>query len=71
MKLLHVYSSILAMKPHALVKQLAAAIHEFVAPTYRPELHYMRGFGPASARQAVLVESRRMLPVRRDERTNS
>ncbi|MFD2053954.1 hypothetical protein ACFSQT_12900 [Mesorhizobium calcicola] len=29
----------------------AAAIREFVAPTYRPERYYMRGPGPASARR--------------------
>ena len=29
----------------------AAAIREFVAPTYRPERHYMRGPGPAHARR--------------------
>lgn len=30
----------------------AVAIREFVAPTYRPERHYMRGPGPACARRA-------------------
>lgn len=29
----------------------AFAIREFIAPTYRPERHYMRGPGPACARQ--------------------
>ncbi|MHA6684931.1 hypothetical protein [Mesorhizobium sp. A556] len=28
----------------------AAAIREFVSPTYRPERYYMRGPGPACAR---------------------
>jgi hypothetical protein len=28
-----------------------AALREFVAPTYRPERHYMRGPGPACARR--------------------
>ncbi len=28
----------------------ASALREFVAPTYRPERHYMRGPGPASRR---------------------
>ncbi|MER2535468.1 MAG: hypothetical protein ABTQ31_09930 [Rhizobiaceae bacterium] len=28
----------------------AAALREFVAPSYRPERHYMRGPGPACAR---------------------
>jgi hypothetical protein len=30
----------------------AAAIREFIAPTYRPERYYMRGPGPACARRA-------------------
>lgn len=30
---------------------LIAAIREFLAPTYRPEQHYMRGPGPACARR--------------------
>jgi hypothetical protein len=29
----------------------AAAIREFVSPTYRPERYYMRGPGPACARR--------------------
>jgi hypothetical protein len=33
----------------------AAAIREFVAPTYRPERHYMRGPGPAYARRRQQV----------------
>ena len=28
----------------------AVALREFLAPTYRPERHYMRGPGPACAR---------------------
>ncbi|MBE1707438.1 MULTISPECIES: hypothetical protein [Mesorhizobium] len=31
----------------------AAAIREFVAPTYRPERYYMRGPGPACARRGT------------------
>ncbi|WP_189363264.1 MULTISPECIES: hypothetical protein [unclassified Mesorhizobium] len=31
--------------------RLALAFREFVAPRYRPELHYMRGPGPATARR--------------------
>ncbi len=34
------------------IGHLATAIREFVVPTYRPERHYMRGPGPACARQA-------------------
>ncbi|MFU0506791.1 hypothetical protein [Pseudaminobacter sp. NGMCC 1.201702] len=33
----------------------ATAIREFVAPTYRPERHYMRGPGPAYARRQRAV----------------
>ena len=33
------------------IAQLASAFREFVAPTYRPERHYMRGPGPACARR--------------------
>ncbi|MDR7031478.1 MULTISPECIES: hypothetical protein [unclassified Mesorhizobium] len=33
----------------------AAAIREFVAPTYRPERHYMRGPGPACARRGNVL----------------
>jgi hypothetical protein len=29
----------------------ATALREFVAPTYRPEQHYMRGPGPACQRR--------------------
>lgn len=29
----------------------ASAFREFIAPTYRPERHYMRGPGPACARR--------------------
>jgi hypothetical protein len=33
---------------------IAAAIRNFVAPSYRPERHYMRGPGPACARRQGL-----------------
>jgi hypothetical protein len=55
------------MPLQTLVTRLAASIREFVVPSYRPELHYMRGFGPACARRAVLVESKRVLPLLRRE----
>lgn len=35
----------------SLITRLASAFREFVAPRYRPELYYMRGPGPASARR--------------------
>ena len=31
------------------------ALREFIAPTYRPERHYMRGPGPACARRGGLL----------------
>ncbi len=34
----------------------ASTIREFVAPTYRPERHYMRGPGPACARRTRRME---------------
>jgi hypothetical protein len=39
------------MKLLAPVMQFLSAVREFVAPRYRPELHYMRGPGPAVARR--------------------
>jgi hypothetical protein len=38
----------------SIVKEFPTRFRRFVAPRYRPEKHYMRGFGPASAaRQAA------------------
>ncbi|MGX5846663.1 hypothetical protein ACWGTO_06240 [Mesorhizobium sp. PL10] len=51
------------MKLRALLIPWLSAARDFVAPRYRPELHYMRGPGPAFARRAAIVESRRVLPV--------
>ncbi|WP_164759627.1 MULTISPECIES: hypothetical protein [Mesorhizobium] len=39
------------MKFLAPVTKLAAVFRKFVAPRYRPELYYMRGPGPATARR--------------------
>ncbi|PZV40219.1 hypothetical protein B5V02_01290 [Mesorhizobium kowhaii] len=39
-----------AMEQWALITRLASAFREFI-PRYRPELHYMRGPGPACARR--------------------
>ncbi|RRH93984.1 hypothetical protein EH240_28110 [Mesorhizobium tamadayense] len=39
------------MERWALITRLASSFREFVAPRYRPELYYMRGPGPASARR--------------------
>lgn len=35
-----------------------SAIREFIAPTYRPERHYMRGPGPACARRVAATVNR-------------
>jgi hypothetical protein len=34
-----------------LITSAARRFREFIAPTYRPERHYMRGPGPACARR--------------------
>jgi len=36
------------MEPWTIVAHVASAIREFLIPTYRPELYYMRGPGPAT-----------------------
>jgi len=36
----------------------AIALREFIAPTYRPERHYMRGPGPACARRTTTLKPR-------------
>ena len=56
------------MKLRALGKRLASAVREFIAPSYRPELHYMRGPGPAFERRAIMVEARSARPILRGER---
>lgn len=38
------------MKLVSSIAKLAIAIREFIAPSYRPERHYMRGPGPACSR---------------------
>jgi hypothetical protein len=45
------------MELRHLITQLASAFREFIAPSYRPELHYMRGPGPAYARAAVAARA--------------
>ncbi|EHK52571.1 hypothetical protein [Allomesorhizobium alhagi] len=47
------------MKLLSLITQPLSAFRKFVAPRYRPELHYMRGPGPAYARRTVTVDARR------------
>lgn len=33
------------------IRDIVHAIREFIHPSYRPELHYMRGPGPACMRR--------------------
>jgi hypothetical protein len=56
------------MKLLSLIANLLSAFREFVAPSYRPELHYMRGPGPAYARSTVMVDARRALARSRGDR---
>lgn len=35
----------------------ASALRQFIAPTYRPERHYMRGPGPACERRRHMMET--------------
>ena len=44
------------------IAQVSSAIREFVVPSYRPELHYMRGPGPAYRRRVAMLEGRRQGP---------
>ncbi|MER9758239.1 hypothetical protein NKJ46_33775 [Mesorhizobium sp. M0166] len=53
------------MKLHALIAGWVSAVRDFIAPRYRPELHYMRGPGPVFARRPVMVQSRRELQILR------
>lgn len=50
------------MEIRALLTKSLSELWVFAAPRHRPELHYMRGPGPAYARRAILVESRRVPP---------
>ena len=43
------------------IVQLPSSIREVVAPRYRPELHYMRGPGPAYARRLAMLEAARQI----------
>jgi hypothetical protein len=57
-----------AMAGWALITRLASAFREFVAPRYRPELHYMRGPGPACARRASAGRSLAVRPITSPQR---
>lgn len=45
------------MKLLAHIKKTILGVREFIAPSYRPERHYMRGPGPACARAKRLEPS--------------
>ncbi|BAB48467.1 msl0996 [Mesorhizobium japonicum MAFF 303099] len=51
------------MELSALLAKCLAALRQFVAPRYRPEHHQMR-----DTRRAILVESKRVLPLLRNPR---
>ena len=40
------------------ISYAASNLREFIAPTYHPERHYMRGPGPACARRAPALGGR-------------
>ena len=46
-----------AVDMRGLVTKLAQALRKLVAPSYRPELHYMRGPGPACARRRRALDA--------------
>lgn len=54
------------MKARSLLKNCFSAVRNFIAPRYRPELHYMRGRVPLDTRRAILVDSKRVLPLLRN-----
>ena len=56
------------MNIRSLIVKGVAGIRDFVSPRYHPDLHYMRGPGPATARRAVFVQSRQVLPILRGGR---
>ncbi|WP_164742955.1 hypothetical protein [Mesorhizobium sp. Z1-4] len=41
----------------SIMARYACAMREFVAPSYRPERHYMRGPGPACAKRGTAAIS--------------
>ena len=38
------------------ITHYAHTFREFIAPTYQPERHYMRGPGPACARRRAMID---------------
>ncbi|PZV34935.1 hypothetical protein [Mesorhizobium kowhaii] len=50
------------MDVRTLIIKVGSTARDFFWPRYRPELYYMRGAGPATARHAVMVQARQ-LPI--------
>ncbi|MER9234185.1 hypothetical protein NKI56_19150 [Mesorhizobium sp. M0622] len=59
------------MDVRILITKVASSTRDFFWPRYRPELYYMRGAGPATARRAVMVRSGQVLPTLREEQRQS
>ena len=55
------------MDVRALIIKAGSTTGDFFWPRYRPELYYMRGAGPATARRAVLAQSLQVLPTLGEE----
>jgi hypothetical protein len=51
----------------SLIAKVGSSTRDFFWPRYRPELYYMRGAGPATARRAVVVQSRQVPPTPRQK----
>jgi hypothetical protein len=55
------------MDVRTLITKVGSSTRDFFWPRYRPELYYMRGPGPATARRAVMVQSRQALRRLREQ----
>ena len=59
------------MDVRTLITKIGSTTRDFLWPRYRPELYYMRGAGPATARRAVMVPSCQVLTTLREEQRQS
>jgi hypothetical protein len=50
------------MELWARITRLSTSLRELVAPSYRPEVYYMRGPGPAYRRRLAMLEGQRRGP---------
>jgi hypothetical protein len=55
------------MNVRSVVTKVGLSTRDSFWPRYRPELYYMRGAGPATARRAVMIQSRQVLPTLLEE----